>query len=559
MRKNLMEGLTPGLVSGLAIHELRDATTGTDRKAASLADTPSARYQSGEPLNGWLQRVVRELMRAEKARPQDAEDAAMKAITDMLRAVEPGNHSLAYVRRAAVHNFVKEKTRYGDRVRDRLDDPGHSHAVEGVADRRLDEWEGERWCEDVLSGLPPRQREVMESLAVGLGNQEIARKLGTSDDAVRRNRSDACKALRKILGRDGEYRQPAAPVAARGRSVSRTIDEAVAALTALADPDRDLRAMSLGQREETAARVEELRRVLLRCPAGAFGAEGSAVILAKVAAMATARISDRDERAALKLIRTASPHLAFVGHHPAAFDLERARAEALCELGYPKPAQSLLLGLSEKERQVFGADNPRTALLLLWARAMSGEFHAAEAGLRALEARVARSQGPGMPLLLWHVQCRRHWLRGRRGQVDESAGGYDRVILYRSHQLGSDDCDTLDGGHSKGKMLVVNGAGSQAITILRAVADDRARTQGDDHSDTLESVKYLHVAQVQAEPRDDRVRSSAIASLEEIQSKQASRHSQRHPMSRDTAAWLSSLRRLQDAIRSKSPQKIVRQ
>jgi len=86
-------------------------------------------------------------------------------------------------------------------------------------------------------------------------------------------------------------------------------------------------------------------------------------------------------------------------------------------------------------------------------------------------------------------------------QVAESAAGYEGAIRNRSHKLGSNDSDTLDGEHSKGKMLVVNGAGSQAITILRAVADDRARIQGDSHSDTLETLKYLHLARLLAEPR----------------------------------------------------------
>jgi hypothetical protein len=295
-----------------------------------------------------------------------------------------------------------------------------------------------------------------------------------------------------------------------------------------------------------------LQELLCRCPAGAFGAAGSAMVLASVSAIATARISDRDEMAALKLIRMAYPHLAFVRRHQAGCDLQRARAEALCELGHPRWAQSLLRGLSETERQVFGADDPRTAMLLLWAQAMSGQFRAAETGFYDLEARLARSQGPGTPMLL-HVQCRHFWLRGVRGQVSESANGYDDVIVNRSRKLGSDNSDTLDGGHSKGKMLVVNGAGSRAITILQSVADDRARLQGDRHPDTLETLKYLHVACVLAEPRDDRVLNSAIENLEQISRTQVSRHGPDYPMSRDTAAWLGWLHQSREAILFREP------
>ena len=461
-----MELLTPGPVPGLAIHEHGDVTADIDRRAASLADTqrPAVQFavpvaagtrscapdESAEALKAWFAKVVRELMLARRATRHDAEDATMKAIGEMLGAVEPGNYSLAYVRKAAANNFIKEQMRYGKRVSHRLDDPSHNQRTEGVADRRLSEWEGERWWEDVLSKLPPRQREVMECVGVGLGNKEIARELGMSADAVRRNRSDARKALRKLLLPDGEYRRPAVPALVLGRSASRAADNAVAASKSLTAPHRDLRIMTPCEREDTVARVEELRKLLLRCPAAAFGAAGSAVVLASVAAMATARISDRDEWAALKLIRTAYPHLAFAGCHPAAFDVQRARAEALCELGYYRPAQSLLHGLSEEERQVFGADNPRTALLLLWAQAMSGEFLQAETGFRGLEARLVQSLGSGTPLL-WHVQCRRCWLLGKCGQAGESAGGYDGVVFNRSRKLGSGHADVLDAQHSKAK------------------------------------------------------------------------------------------------------------
>jgi RNA polymerase sigma factor (sigma-70 family) len=532
------------------MHERGDAITETDRRAASLADAP---HESEELLRAWFDRVVREFTSKRIATRHDAEDATMKAIGEMLRAVEPGNRSLAYVRKAALNNVRKEQVRHGKRTSIRLDDPACDRRTEGVTDDRLSEWEGERWCDDVLSRLSPRQREVMECVTAGLDNREIARKLGVSTDVVRRAKSDACKEMRKFIRPDGEYRQPAAPALVLGRNVSRAADNAVAAATSLAAPHRDLRAMSPTEREDIAARVNELEQLLQQCPTRAFGPQDSAEVLTGVAAVATALISDRDELAALKLIRTAHRHLALAGCHQAAYDLQRARAEALGELGHPRGAVSLLRGLSEAERQVFGADNPRTAMHLLWAQAMSGQVHAAEAGYRDLEASLVRSRDPAAPMLLWHVQCRHFWLRGACGQVGESAGGYDRVILNRSRKLGLDNSDALDGGHSKGKMLVVNGAGAAAITILRAVADDRARVQGDCHSDTLETLKYLHLARVQAEPRDDRVLDSTIVDLEQILCTQVLRHGQDHPMSRDTATHLSWLRRRRDAIRFGEP------
>ena len=541
-----MEDLTPGPVPGLLIHERGEATTETDRRVDSLADTP---HESEESLQAWFDQVVKELTSKRKASWHDAEDATMKAIGEMLRAVEPGSRSLAYVRKAASNNVSKEQTRHGKRTRDRLDDPACDLRAEGITDHRLSSWEGSNWCDDALSRLSPRQREVMECIAAGLNSKETARRLGMSADAVRRNKSDARKAMRKFIRPDGEYRR-AAPALVMGRNVSRAANSAVADAASLAASHRDLRAMSVSEREDTSARLKELQELLHRCPARAFGPQGSAMVLTGVAAMATALVSDRDELAALKLIRAAHPHLAFAGRHRAAFDMRRARAEALCELGWP--AQSLLHGLSEAERQVFGADDPRTAMLLPWAQAMSGQFLEAETGLRDLEARLAQSQESDKPTL-WHVQCRHSWVRGALGQVGESADGYDAVVLNRSRKLGQGNSDALDGGHSKGKMLVINGAGAQAISVLRAVADDRARVQGDCHPDTLETLKYFHLACVLAEPRDDRVLSSAIVSLEHILRTQIARHGPRYPMSRDTATWLGSLRRHREAIRFGEP------
>jgi hypothetical protein len=399
----------------------------------------------------------------------------------------------------------------------------------------------------------------MESVAAGLSHEEIAQKLGISTTAVRKSKSDAYKAVQEFIRPDGEYKRPTAPAIVQRRSVSRAVDQVIELSASLAAPHRDLRAIRPDERAETDAETKELRELLRRCPAGAFGAVGSAMVLGRVAAMATVQVSDRDEWAALDLIRTAHSHLDFTGPHPAGCDLKRAYAEALCELGYPGAAQKLLGGLSETERQVSGTVNPRTTMLLLWAQAMSGLLLEAETGFRDLEARLAQSRGSGTPMLL-HVQCRRSWVQGALGQVSESASGYDGVILHRSRELGSDSRDAIDGGHSKGKMLVFNGAGSQAVTILQSVVEDRARVQGNDHSDTLETQKYLHLARVLAEPRDDRVRNSAIESLKQVLGIQKSRHrSEYYPMIRDTAIWLAWLHQDPKAIRGGEPVPIPRQ
>ena len=353
-------------------------------------------------------------------------------------------------------------------------------------------------------------------------------------------------------------RPPAVPAIVHGRSVSRAVSSALDTSTSLAAPRLDLRAMNRSRREETRAMLAELRALLRQCPAGAFGAESSAMVLGRVAALSEALIADRDERAALRLIRAAFPHLVFLGRHPAAFKVRRAYAEAWCELGRYRRAEMLLGRLSADEERVFGSSDPRTALLLAWALVSSDRLREAETRFDALKARLAQSQVTSMPML-WHAQCRYSWLLGQQGLVSESEASYDGVIVNRSHELGPDHADTEDARHSKGKMRVVNGDGPRVITLLQGVADNRARVQGDRHPDTLETLKYLHLARVQAEPRDDRVLDRAIDDLERILHIQDKRHGSRYPTSHDTAEWLGRLLQLQESIRSGEPIPDLRQ
>jgi tetratricopeptide (TPR) repeat protein len=345
----------------------------------------------------------------------------------------------------------------------------------------------------------------------------------------------------------------AAPAMAQGRDLSRAADNAMDVGVSLVAPGRDLRVMDHSGREETTAMIARLRELLRWCPAGALGPEGSAMVLTTVATLSETLIADRDEHTALRLIRVASPHLVFLGRrHPAAFEVRRARADAVCELGYYRRAEIMLRRLSADEVRVFGSDDPRTALLLFWALVGSGQLGEAKAGFRNLEARLAQPQGADM-LTLWHLRCRYSWLLGQQGLASESEASYDGVIINRSHELGEDHPDTNDARHSKGKMRVVTGDGSQAVTLLQAVADDRARVQGDRHPDTLETLKYLHLARAQAEPRDDRVLDRAINGLEHILRIQDRRHGPGYPMSRDTAEQLGKLLQLREAIRFREP------
>lgn len=141
------------------------------------------------------------------AEPEEAKDAASKALLEMyLKWPIPGN-PLAYARKAAFTNFIKAKERGDGRTARRLIHGGHVPRQEGAEDARLTAWEDEQWIADALSVLPQEQRQVMERIARGLTREEIAGELGKSRDLVRRLICDARPRLAEFLHPDGEPRQ----------------------------------------------------------------------------------------------------------------------------------------------------------------------------------------------------------------------------------------------------------------------------------------------------------------------------------------------------------------
>jgi RNA polymerase sigma factor (sigma-70 family) len=167
---------------------------------------PAAPDRFEEFFQGSFRELVRTAMYA-GATLQEAEDAAAKALTEMLGSWDVRERSLAYARKATVNNFIKYKTRGPGRVARRLIEQGHVPRHEGAEDRQLTAWEDEDWVASVLSSLPLAQRQVMELIAEGLDRDEIAETLGKTREAIRRNLCDACKRLRRELNPDGESRR----------------------------------------------------------------------------------------------------------------------------------------------------------------------------------------------------------------------------------------------------------------------------------------------------------------------------------------------------------------
>jgi RNA polymerase sigma factor (sigma-70 family) len=184
-----------------------------NQTAAQAVASPAADTWPSPPagFEEFFRASFRELVKTAMytgATQQEAEDAAAKTLAEMLPRWTTRQHSLAYARQAAVHNFIKDKTRGTRRVARRLIDRGHVPHQEGAEDNRLTAWEDAEWVADVLSCLPRAQREVMECIATGLDRDEIAQTLGKTKEVIRRHLCDARTRLADELHPDGEHKQP---------------------------------------------------------------------------------------------------------------------------------------------------------------------------------------------------------------------------------------------------------------------------------------------------------------------------------------------------------------
>ena len=155
---------------------------------------------------------------------EEARDAAAETQLYMLRIWPVPGYPLRYAREAVVTNFIKAKKRGKLRQR-RLPRASSSAAtsqpVRAPEDERL-ATEGRReWVADVLSELTRAQREVMQLIADGLTNEEIAETLNISGAAVRRRLCDARGRLTQLLNPDGEFKQPRRTTARSSREEAR--------------------------------------------------------------------------------------------------------------------------------------------------------------------------------------------------------------------------------------------------------------------------------------------------------------------------------------------------
>lgn len=189
---------------------------GTAKDATPAAQTTSVPAASARPPPlGFVEfyahfRYLMKVAMYMGATVPQAEDAVQKTMEEMLRQWPIQGEPLAYARKATVHNFIKEKTRGPQRVARRLAEKGHVPRQEGAEDPGLTVWEDSQWVDQVLAGLPPAQRQVMECVVRDIDPGAIAAVLGKTKEAVRRSLCDARARLRRELNPDGTPKQPPA-------------------------------------------------------------------------------------------------------------------------------------------------------------------------------------------------------------------------------------------------------------------------------------------------------------------------------------------------------------
>lgn len=321
------------------------------------------------------------------------------------------------------------------------------------------------------------------------------------------------------------------------RSAETSVAESLRALEGFGD----LRVLSKAKRKEFGKVVDDLVTALQWCNRNLD--PGTAVqLLHCVASVCDAFIDDRNERAAEYLALAAAPLMAQLPtDEPAVLAMRLVCARAQLQLGRTEHAGASLEALLQDNRRVFGSthqETVKTRRLLAWAKVGEGRYAEAEVEFRDLLADLPLRSSP----IRGHLECQLSWaISGQPGRLFQAIESYDRVIAFRTRELGQLHPDTLDTRHSKGKMLVLHQEGDMARRILQPLLADRIRVCGSQHPDTLETRKYLAIAIALDRNRFSPARLRALHRIRRVQRAQQALHGSDHPHTRDTVTRIAEL------------------
>jgi RNA polymerase sigma factor (sigma-70 family) len=156
-------------------------------KGRAVAVPPTTLEQFEKFYNTEYPKLVKILVLLD-ATIEEAEDAAQKAMTDFAKRSKTAgapDHPASYVRRAAVHFFIKERQRERQRL-PREVQGGHL-VIEAHLDDRLTTQEDEQYIEHLLEFLTSTQKLVVRLVMDGLSTREIAEELGKTDETIRQH------------------------------------------------------------------------------------------------------------------------------------------------------------------------------------------------------------------------------------------------------------------------------------------------------------------------------------------------------------------------------------
>jgi RNA polymerase sigma-70 factor (ECF subfamily) len=131
---------------------------------------------------------------------EDAEDTIQDVAVKMLNKdtwSELTTNPKAWVRKGVLHTYYdqqKKRRRARDAEKNLPPPPG------SYVDHRANVWEDWQRVKQMLSKLPPAQREVVELILAEMTTGEIADLLGKTPATIRQNLAHARKRLRKNLG-----------------------------------------------------------------------------------------------------------------------------------------------------------------------------------------------------------------------------------------------------------------------------------------------------------------------------------------------------------------------
>jgi RNA polymerase sigma factor (sigma-70 family) len=163
------------------------------------------------------------------ASKEEAEDAAQKAMIELYERLQPGKKAIenpaAWVRRAAISHFVRERERDRERL-PRAIKGGHL-APQAYADDELTAWEEEQLVARFLEKLTPTQHAVLALMIEGMTTPEIAEALGKKQANIRqqlKNARDQLKLDPEIAARAPQASR--APASLSTRSLVKAPDAA---------------------------------------------------------------------------------------------------------------------------------------------------------------------------------------------------------------------------------------------------------------------------------------------------------------------------------------------